>query len=180
MLTEITGIHRVRMLYLQLLYRCNFSCRHCFHGDLLADPGHYTLEQAQAILRHFRDTYQLEVVTFLGGEPLLYRDIVDLCCYAKSELGLQTEMCSNAHRGFRNTITRLAPVLDKFRVSLDGLANTHDAIRQPASFAGAIQVIDHTRDLGITTGATMTVTAPTTSTRLFRSHGCCSSMRSPS
>lgn len=159
MLTEITGIHRVRMLYLQLLYRCNFSCRHCFHGQLLADPGHYTLEQAKAILRHFRDTYRLEAVTFLGGEPLLYRDIVDLCHYAKNHLGLQTEICSNAHRGFRNTITRLAPVVDKFRVSLDGLADTHDAIRQPGSFTGAIEVINHARDLGIAIGATMTVTA---------------------
>lgn len=159
MLTEITGIHRVRTLYLQLLYRCNFSCRHCFHGELLADPEHYTLEEAQAILRHFRDSYQLEAIAFLGGEPLLYRDIVDLCHYAKNDLGLRTEMCSNAHRGFRGTLSRLAPALDKFRVSLDGLADTHDAIRQRGSFTGAIEMIDHARDLGVTTGATMTVTA---------------------
>ncbi|MGH3518486.1 MAG: radical SAM protein [Haloechinothrix sp.] len=159
MLAEITGIHRVRMLYLQLLYRCNFSCKHCFHGQLLASPDHYTLPQAQAILRHFLDAYQLDAVTFLGGEPLLYRDIVDICAFAKADLGLRTEMCSNAHRGFRATLTRLAPTLDKFRVSLDGLTGTHDAIRQKGSFAGAIEMIDHARDLGVSTGATMTVNA---------------------
>ncbi|WP_159943331.1 radical SAM protein [Nocardiopsis sp. FR26] len=176
MLTEITGIHRIRMLYLQLLYRCNFSCRHCFHGELLADPEHYTLEQAQTILRRFRDTYQLEAVTLLGGEPLLYRDIVDLCRYAKNDLGLRTEMCSNAHRGFRNTVTRLAPVLDKFRVSLDGLADTHDRIRQRGSFTGAIEMIDHARNLDVPTSATMTVTAHNLDqivplARLLQQHG---------
>lgn len=159
MLTEITGIRRVRMLYLQLLYRCNFRCRHCFHGGLLSEPDHYTREQAEVILRHFRDTYRLDAVTFLGGEPLLHPDIVSLCHYAKNDVGLQTEMCSNAHSGFRTTITQLAPHLDKFRVSLDGLGTTHDAIRQRGSFTGAVEMIDHARDLGLTTTATMTITA---------------------
>ncbi|WP_213450653.1 hypothetical protein [Rhizomonospora bruguierae] len=36
MLDQIAGITRVRMLYLQLLYKCNFSCKHCFHGELLS------------------------------------------------------------------------------------------------------------------------------------------------
>ena len=33
MLTEITGIHRVRMLYLQLLYRCNFRGSSSLTGE---------------------------------------------------------------------------------------------------------------------------------------------------
>lgn len=35
MIEEITGIRRIRMVYLQLLYRCNFECLHCFHGERL-------------------------------------------------------------------------------------------------------------------------------------------------
>lgn len=159
MLTEITGIHRIRMLYLQLLYRCNFRCRHCFHGTLLSEADQYTLDQAQTILRHFRAAYELDAVTFLGGEPLLYRDIVEVCQYAKNDLGLHTEMCSNGHPGFRHTVTRLASTLDKLRVSLDGLGDTHDAIRQRGSFTGAIRMINHAHALGITTGVTVTVTA---------------------
>lgn len=158
MLHEVAGISRVRMLYLQLLFRCNFNCRHCFHGELLKEPDQYTLAQAETLLRHFRQNYRLEAVTFLGGEPLLYPEIVEICQFAK-DLGLQVEMCSNGHRGFRSTLTTLAPMLDKFRVSLDGLQATHDAIRQRGSFASAIEMINHAVSLGITTGATMTVTA---------------------
>lgn len=157
MLNEVAGINRVRMLYLQLLYRCNFTCKHCFHGELLKDPEQYTLPEAQALLEHFRDQYQLEAVTFLGGEPLLYPHIVSACQHAK-RLGLQVEICTNGHLGFRSKITSIAPVLDKFRVSLDGLETTHDRIRQTGSFAGALEMIDHVVGLGVTTGATTTVT----------------------
>jgi MoaA/NifB/PqqE/SkfB family radical SAM enzyme len=157
MLDQVAGISRVRMLYLQLLYRCNFICRHCFHGELLKSPEQFNLTEAQAILDHFKRIYQLDAVTFLGGEPLLYPHIVSICRYAK-QLGLQVEICSNGHHGFRNKIEAIAPVMDKFRVSLDGLEATHDAMRQRGSFAGAMEMIDLALSIGVTVGATMTVT----------------------
>ena len=140
MLDQIAGITRVRMLYLQLLYRCNFSCRHCFHGELLKSADSFSLSEAQAVLNHFADVYQLEAVTFLGGEPLLYPHIVDICAFAKQR-GLTVEICTNAHSGFRNRIRALATVLDKFRVSLDGLETSHDAMRQHGSFGGALEMV---------------------------------------
>jgi MoaA/NifB/PqqE/SkfB family radical SAM enzyme len=157
MLDEITGITRVRMLYLQLLYRCNFACRHCFHGQLLKSTDRFSLAEAQALVDHFRQAYQLEAVTFLGGEPLLYPDIVAVCRHAKT-IGLDVEICTNGHDGFRDRIAAIAPVLDKFRVSLDGLQTTHDALRQRGSFTAAMNMVDLAVGLGITTGATMTVT----------------------
>jgi pyruvate-formate lyase-activating enzyme len=157
MLDQIAGITRVRMLYLQLLYKCNFSCRHCFHGELLKDPENFSVTEAQALLDHFRTVYQLDAVTFLGGEPLLYPHIATMCRYAKN-LGLQVEICSNAHRGFHSKIKAIAPVTDKFRVSLDGMRDSHDRMRQPGSFDSAIEMIDLARSLGVIVGATMTVT----------------------
>jgi Fe-coproporphyrin III synthase len=157
MLDQVAGITRVRMLYLQLLYRCNFSCRHCFHGELLKNADRFNLAEAQAILDHFRRVYRLDAVTFLGGEPLLYPHIATVCPYAK-RLGLRVEICTNGHLGFRRKIEAIAEALDKLRVSLDGLQARHDAMRQPGSFASAIQMIDLAVALGITTGATMTVT----------------------
>jgi MoaA/NifB/PqqE/SkfB family radical SAM enzyme len=157
MLDQVAGITRVRMLYLQLLYRCNFSCRHCFHGELLKAPDQFELADVEAVLHHFRDVYRLDAVTFLGGEPLLYPHIVAACKFAR-QLGLRVEICTNAHRGFRDRIKAIAESLDKFRVSLDGLGTTHDALRQRGSFASAIEMVDLAVRLGITTGATMTVT----------------------
>ncbi|GAA2613949.1 hypothetical protein GCM10010411_56050 [Actinomadura fulvescens] len=158
MLSEIAGITRVRMLYLQLLYRCNFSCKTCFHGQLLKDPAHYTLQEAQSLLAHFREHYRLDAVTLLGGEPLLYPHIVEISQYAK-KLGLKVEICTNAHPGYRRTIEELAPTLDKMRVSLDGLEASHDLIRQRGSFRGALQMLTLARLNGVDIGATMVVTS---------------------
>jgi pyruvate-formate lyase-activating enzyme len=157
MLESVAGITHIRMLYLQLLYRCNFSCKHCFHGDLLASRDAFTAAQATAIIDHFQTTYFLQAVTLLGGEPLLYPDLAAVARHAKTR-GLGVEICTNGHPGFRERLRQVAPYLDKFRVSLDGLAATHDFIRQRGSFDGALHMIDVARGLGILTGATMTVT----------------------
>ncbi|GAA2648441.1 radical SAM protein [Paractinoplanes durhamensis] len=157
MLDQVAGITRVRMLYLQLAYKCNFSCAHCFHGELLRSPENFSVVEAQALLDHFIDVYQLEEVTLLGGEPLLYPHIVTMCRYAK-ERGLTVEICTNAHPGFRGKVRAAAPYLDHFRVSLDGLRDTHDRMRKTGSFDGAVAMIDLARELGVQVGATMTVT----------------------
>ncbi len=157
MLESAAGITHIRMLYLQLLYRCNFSCKHCFHGDLLASRDSFTAEQATAMIDHFQTTYFLQAVTLLGGEPLLYPDLAAVARHAKAR-GLGVEICTNGHPGFRERLRQVAPYLDKFRVSLDGLRANHDSIRQRGSFDGALQMIDVARGMGIPAGATMTVT----------------------
>ncbi|MFC5253435.1 radical SAM protein [Streptomyces nigrescens] len=175
MLDQIAGISRVRMLYLQLLYRCNFSCKHCFHGELLKDAGQFSLDEASGILDHFREVYKLEAVTLLGGEPLLYPYIDDVCSHAK-HLGLRVEICTNGHRGYHSALEAIAPQLDKLRISLDGLKPSHDAIRKRGSFDGAMEMIDLAVTLEIATGATMTVTEHNLNdvvplARLLQDHG---------
>ncbi|MEY9846133.1 MoaA/NifB/PqqE/SkfB family radical SAM enzyme [Streptacidiphilus sp. BW17] len=157
MLKEVTGITRVKMLYLQLQYRCNFVCKTCFHGELLKSTERYTTAEAVELVSHFQREYGLEAVTLLGGEPLLYPGVVEVARFCK-ESGLTVEICTNGHRGFFGTVRELAPYLDKFRVSIDGLADVHDRIRQRGSFSSAIDALDLAAELGLETGVTMTVT----------------------
>src|SRR4029077_19450953 len=69
------------------------------------------------------------------------------------------EICTNGHRGFFDVIRQLAPFLDKFRVSIDGLADTNDKIRQRGSFVSALDALDLAAGLGLSTAVTMTVTS---------------------
>ncbi|MGJ3560063.1 hypothetical protein ACR6C2_21535 [Streptomyces sp. INA 01156] len=55
------------MLYLQLLYRCNFTCLHCFHGERLQYADAFTAEEAVSLLTLMRDEYGTQAVTLLGG-----------------------------------------------------------------------------------------------------------------
>lgn len=158
MINNVTGVTQIRMLYVQLMYRCNYACQHCFHGDLLQAADRYTPAEVSDLLQHFREHYDLQAVTFLGGEPLLYPHITDVCRDAAG-LGLAVEICTNGHYSFRSRLRTLAPYLAKLRISLEGLAATNDRIRRPGSFDSALRTISLARKLGITVGATMTLTA---------------------
>ncbi|MFF5280091.1 radical SAM protein [Streptomyces sp. NPDC013171] len=158
MILDVTGIHRIRMLYLQLLYRCNFSCLHCFHGERLKQADAFTAEEAVGLIRLMREEYGTEAVTLLGGEPFLYKELAQVVRYTRQELGMPVEICTNGYR-IERRLTEIAPYVDLLRVSLEGVAGTNDDIRRQGSYHAALSTLNLARDLGVMTAATMTVTS---------------------
>ncbi|MEU3823728.1 radical SAM protein [Streptomyces sp. SID486] len=158
MIGEVTGIRKIRMLYLQLLYRCNFTCLHCFHGKRLQYADAFTTEEAASLLSLMRDEYGTEAVTLLGGEPFVHRELAQVVRHAKQELGQRVEICTNGYR-IERRLTEIAPYLDLLRVSLEGVGSTNDGIRKRGSYQSALSSLGLARDLGVPTGATMTVTS---------------------
>lgn len=158
MISDITGIRRIRMLYLQLLYRCNFACLHCFHGERLAQSDAFTAQEAASLLRLMREQYGTEAVTLLGGEPFLHKDLRQIVRYARHELGMRVEICTNGYRVERRLV-EISPHLDLLRISLEGVGSTNDEIRRLGSYDAALNTLNRARELGVPTAATMTVTA---------------------
>ncbi|MGI5436920.1 radical SAM protein [Streptomyces shenzhenensis] len=158
MIGEVTGIRKIRMLYLQLLYRCNFACLHCFHGERLQYPDAFTADEAISLLALMRDQYATEAVTLLGGEPFVHRGLPQVVRHAKEELGQRVEICTNGYR-IERRLAEIAPHLDLLRVSLEGVGSTNDGIRRHGSYQHALGSLSLARDLGVATGATMTVTS---------------------
>ena len=83
MISDVTGIRKIRMLYLQLLYRCDFTRQHCFHGERLQHADAFTVQQAADLMRLIRDEYGTEAVTLLDGEPFVHRDLPQIVRHAK-------------------------------------------------------------------------------------------------
>ncbi|MFJ6349134.1 radical SAM protein [Streptomyces sp. NPDC092046] len=158
MIRDVTGIQRIRMLYLQLLYRCNFSCLHCFHGERLKNADSFTAEEAVGLIRLMREEYGTEAVTLLGGEPFLCKELTQVARYTRQELGMRVEICTNGYR-IERRLTEIAPYVDLLRVSLEGVAGTNDAIRRQGSYHAALSTLNLARELGVMTAATMTVTS---------------------
>ncbi|MFC8527129.1 radical SAM protein [Nocardia sp. NPDC057227] len=156
MIEEVTGIRRIRMLYLQLLYRCNFECGHCFHGERLRYQDAFTSVQASNLMRLMRHEHGIEAVTLLGGEPFVYRDLARVVRYAKHDLGLAVEICTNGYR-IAPRLREIASCVDLLRVSLEGIGDTNDHVRQAGSYTAALESLALARDLGVPTGVTMTV-----------------------
>ncbi|WP_308800387.1 radical SAM protein [Streptomyces sp. NEAU-H3] len=109
MIREVTGIETIRMLYLQLLYRCNFACLHCFHGERLQHADAFTVGEAAGLLTLMRDEYGTEAVTLLGGEPFVYRELPEVVRYAKEELGLRVEICTNGYPRSKASVRPTTP-----------------------------------------------------------------------
>ncbi|WP_405998509.1 radical SAM protein [Streptomyces sp. NBC_00829] len=158
MIGEVTGIRKIRMLYLQLLYRCNFECGHCFHGTRLQHADAFAAEQAVSLLTLMREQYGTEAVTLLGGEPFVYKDLAQVVRHAKEELGQRVEICTNGYR-IERRLTEIAPHLDLLRVSLEGIGSTNDRIRKAGSYQSALEALALARRLGVPTGVTTTVTS---------------------
>ena len=146
------------MVYLQLLYRCNFECLHCFHGERRKHSDAFSPQEAIDLLRLMRNQYGTEAVTFLGGEPFVYRDLPLVVRHAKQSLGLRVEICTNGYR-IERRLFEIAADLDFLRMSLEGIGATNDHVRKRGSYQSAVATFRYARDLGIRTGATLTVTA---------------------
>jgi MoaA/NifB/PqqE/SkfB family radical SAM enzyme len=99
-----------------------------------------TLDQEKAILTQVYNSGACGIA-FEGGEPLLRTDLEDILAFSRS-LPLQTSLITNGTL-LESRIDEIAPYINgSIFVSLDGLEQTHDAIRGVSgSFAKAVRGI---------------------------------------
>jgi len=134
-------------LYLSPLEQCNLNCKICY-----TQKTSTTLTQSQ--LQDFTERYRLhlktlnlslETITLCGGELFLLPWIVQYINQVTQQK-IIVEVITNA------TLDRLTefaqPNLVNLIISLDGLAEDHDANRGPGSFAKTWQFLLKARQLG--------------------------------
>ncbi len=115
--------------------RCNLACGFCAHDRRLPTErrvlGEDVLRRLLALLgEHARLSGERVLVSWLGGEPLLYRALRLLTVEARRRTGLHFSATTNG------TALPQARVLDhiathyaELTVSIDGAAARHDALR---------------------------------------------------
>ena len=124
---------------------CNFACTYCYatFADSLARPilGH---DQLSALTRLLAARYAK--VTFVGGEPTLYRRLPELLATAK-EAGALTNVVTNGSRIDATWLEQHAGTLDLLTLSIDSDNPTTHRRLGRASRNGATLPIEHYRDL---------------------------------
>jgi len=140
-----TEIHELNYLFWECTWRCNLSCRHC-GSDCKAEsnvkdmPFAVFLHAIEPLeQRYSRDTV---VIAITGGEPLLRADLAD-CGRALRQHGFRWGIVTN---GMLYDEARhhelVAAGLSSITVSLDGLEETHNWLRQhPQSFQRALRAL---------------------------------------
>ena len=139
--------HALRYLFLELTRYCNLQCLHCGSSC----PGNRDIDTIETnalihVIDSIADTYSPAQLMFCitGGEPLLRTDWFEICSHI-SQRGFSWGMTTNGTLINRDCAYRLKIAgMQTVGVSLDGLKNTHEALRKvPGCFKAAITGIEN-------------------------------------
>jgi Fe-coproporphyrin III synthase len=138
--------------------RCNLRCIHCYSQSQDKDyPGELTTEEGRSLidgLAHF----QVPVILFSGGEPIMRPDLSELAQYASSK-GLRVVVSTNGTLIKPDTAKVLKEIgLSYVGVSLDGLRDTNDRFRGiKGAFDRALEGIKNCQAQDIKVGLRFTI-----------------------
>jgi len=141
----------LRYLELQITWRCNLACAHCYLGP--AQKQDLPVARVAAILREFEAMGGLRVM-LSGGEPLMHPQW-DQINAQLAGLPVRRVLLSNGLLLKDGLLEGLN--CDEVQISLDGLEAGHERLRGAGSFAKAVEaakaVVASGRDLSVATMA---------------------------
>lgn len=133
---RVTGAstHSLRKIYIEPTTRCNLHCRACMRRVWDECPGDMTRQTYDRLLAGMREMRTVRSVAYWGiGEPLMHPEIVRMV-HSAHEIGLQTELITNAQLLDESLAAGLVDAgLDRIVVSLDGTTSAALAANRPGS-----------------------------------------------
>jgi len=139
--------------------RCNLHCPHCYSASLdETGADELTHEEALALIDDLAG-FDVPVILFSGGEPLLREDLSALIHHAVSA-GMRAVVSTNGTLIDAGAAERLRQAgVGYVGVSLDGVGRLHDEFRdRPGAFDRAVAGLRACRDAGIKVGVRFTIT----------------------
>jgi radical SAM protein with 4Fe4S-binding SPASM domain len=133
----------------EITLRCDLACRHCGSRAGRARPDELSTDEALDLVAQMADLGVKEV-TLIGGEAYL-RDDWTTIARAAIARGLNVSMTTGARGMTAERAKEIKDVgLTSVSVSLDGLRETHDALRGVrGSFDAAVAGLGHLRAAGV-------------------------------
>ena len=138
----------------ELTQKCNMRCLHCGSYATGKRKDELTTEEALDLCDQLGDM-GLKYITLSGGEPLLRKDWHKIA-RRLIENGVRVAMITNGYFIKENIkkFINLRPFIEQIAVSIDGIRETHDYIRQtPGSFDRGMDGLMLARKLKINTAA---------------------------
>lgn len=147
-----------RSIDIYLSYQCGLRCEHCFLGEDLGRRERYPLEEVKKIVDMAAADWGTTEITFLGGEPTLYREIQRAVGYVQ-QVGLRARIVTNGMQSFARFMREFeGSVLPFVYFSIDGsTASVHDAVRGAGSYDILIGNVRRANELGYPCAAILSV-----------------------
>ncbi|MBW2029602.1 MAG: 12,18-didecarboxysiroheme deacetylase [Deltaproteobacteria bacterium] len=137
---------------------CNLRCVHCYaHAVARSQEEELTREQAISLVDDLAE-FEVPVILFSGGEPLLREDLPELASYAVKK-GMRAVISTNGTLISRGVAEELKNVgLSYVGVSLDGMEATNDRFRgKQGAFSRAMEGIRNCQEAGLKVGLRFTI-----------------------
>jgi radical SAM protein with 4Fe4S-binding SPASM domain len=146
---QTIGPTRTTYAVWEITLKCNLACNHC--GSRAGDARSDELTTAEALdLVRQLDEVGIAEVTLIGGEAYLRRDWLEIakaitdrgmiCSVTTGGLSIKPEMARKIKEAGINSVS----------VSIDGLRETHDALRGvPGSWDAAFRALRVLREAGV-------------------------------
>jgi len=140
---ELYQAPKLRNLFWETTKQCNLSCKHCGSNCDYSASEDLTFDEICSFLKCFaKDFNPGEVMlSVTGGEPLLRPDLFDVMQYA-ADLGFIWGMTTNGTLLSYEIIQKMIKTNCKtISVSLDGLKDSHNALRGSDCFNTVVENI---------------------------------------
>ncbi len=150
-------------LFWESTLRCNLRCRHCGSSCEAKSPlRELDTKEILGVLDTIAEDFDASriFVSITGGEPLVRKDLFEVVAHM-SKLGLASCIVTNGVLLDERNAARLVEAgMRTVSISVDGLAQTHEAVRGKGTFRPAIAALGRARAAGITTVEAITCARP--------------------
>ncbi|SDB53624.1 selenobiotic family peptide radical SAM maturase [Desulfonatronum thiosulfatophilum] len=149
---------RVFTLQWHITQACDLHCRHCYDRSardvMTLDQAIFVLDELEGFCR---DRNVRAKVTFTGGNPLMYPDF-DALYLETANRGFPVSILGNptTRQRLENLLAVQRPT--HYQVSLEGLREHNDHIRQAGYFDRVMKFMPLLKDLGIPSQVMLTLT----------------------
>ncbi|MGB3838784.1 MAG: hypothetical protein ABS82_07625 [Rhodanobacter sp. SCN 67-45] len=147
----------VNVIQIHPTLRCNLRCRHCYSTSGPEQRGELDVELLERFLADAAGE-GYNAIGMSGGEPLTWKPLPRLLACARS-LGFATSVTSNGLLLDARRLAQLAPHLGLLAISLDGVPESHNRMRNRAhAFEQMRAKLDLLRAAGVPFGFIFTLT----------------------
>ncbi len=139
--------------------QCNLRCLHCYaNANSLRRPGEMTTAEGKAFICDLAE-FNVPVLLFSGGEPLLREDIFELASFAKKQ-EIRPALSTNGTLITQSVAEKIRRVgFSEVGISLDGIGVNNDHFRgKKGAFKSALQGIRNCVTIGLRVSLRLTIT----------------------
>lgn len=152
---------KTRILW-EITPRCNMKCKHClfFDNNKKDLKKELSTNEIFKIIDNVSKDSSVNVIWISGGEPLLRKDIVEICNYI-SQKGIKPSISTNGILLTKDLVEKLHKAgVDYIHLSIDGSNSvTHNRIRGiDSAFEKLMEAMDVLKNSEVKTGASFMVT----------------------